>query len=230
MGKPTAGALTAGVSQGYCGAMRRHLLRLARTGGLFSGTRSGGIPGRAVSQLRMRYPHGTAPNVSLQPAYELRVLRPGDETAWTDLLNLCGQLGAWTLARLRSEMASYYVPDTQFFAVAQDGQLVSGAGVYQRTIVHWEVGWVATLPQHAGRGLGRAVTAAAVAAALKLPSRPICLFTDDHRSAAIKVYLRLGFHPDCHDPSHLDRWHRIIDGLGPAYELYHRAVAGRNRW
>jgi hypothetical protein len=56
--------------------------------------------------------------------------------------------------------------------------------------------------------------AAALASALALPPRPVWLFTDDHRDAAIRLYLRVGFVPDPHDPSHPQRWRVVYRRLG----------------
>ena len=101
-----------------------------------------------------------------------------------------------------------------------DAVLAAGAGVYERSPAGWEVGWVATQPKHRGRGLGRSAVTAAVISALALPARPVWLFTDDHRDAAIRLYLRLGFAPDFHHPSHPRRWHRVLQRLGPEFSAH----------
>jgi hypothetical protein len=46
------------------------------------------------------------------------------------------------------------------------------------------------------------------------------LFTDDFRTQAIKLYLRLGFVPDCHHHSHPGRWRILFEQLGPEYAHY----------
>lgn len=176
--------------------------------------------GEVLPQLRMVYtgPGSPDPGPPLVAPYRLRPYRPGDESAWIALLNGDGrrELGAWTPERLRVEILSHLVTGTQHFVWSGD-TAAAGAGVYERSPSCWEVGWVATLWQHRGRGLGRRVTAAAVAAALGLPSRPIFLFTDDFRLPAIRLYLDIGFLPDCIHPSHSDRWGAVFDQLGPRY-------------
>lgn len=168
----------------------------------------------------MRFGHSAPPPVeALDPAYSLRRFREGDEEGWVALLSGRGELGNWTLERLRAEISSFLVAGTQCFALC-DRKIVSGAGVYERSSACWEIGWVATSPDHRGRGLARHVCIAAVAAALELPSRPIWLFTDDFRTDAIKLYLRLGFLPDCHHDSHAGRWRTVIEQLGPEYAQY----------
>jgi len=170
-------------------------------------------------QLRMRLDLAEAPVVPpLPPGYRLQEFAPGDENRWVALLNGDGrgELGAWTLERLRAEVLAYLVPQTQWF-VWRDAELAAAAGVYERSPAAWEVGWVATHPEHRGRGLGRAVVTAAVRSALSLPPRPVLLFTDDHREAAIRLYLRAGFVPDCHHPTHAGRWQVVLGRLGPRY-------------
>ena len=143
----------------------------------------------------------------------------GDERGWLTLLNGGGELGHWTLERLGAECSSFLVANTQYFVLC-DGEIVSGAGVYERSSACWEIGWVATSPDHRGRNLARHVWVAAVGAALELPPRPIWLVTDDFRSHAIKLYLRLGFRPDCHHHSHPNRWRIRIEQFGPEYAEY----------
>ena len=108
-------------------------------------------------------------------------------------------------------------PGTPLFAL-QGERIVAAAGVYGRSVAgvtSWEVGWVACHPCHAGKGLGRAATAAAVQAALTLERRPIVLKTDDHRIAAVKSYLRLGFVPEYGHPTYPSRWEAVFAKLGP---------------
>ena len=174
----------------------------------------------SLPQLRMRFaPSAPPPVEALGPPYSLRRFREGDEGGWVALLNGRGELGNWTLQRLSAEITSFLVADTQYFVLC-DREIVSGAGVYERSSSCWEIGWVATSPDHRGRGLARHVCIAAAAAALELPSRPIWLFTDDFRTLAIKLYLRLGFLPDCHHHSHAVRWRTVFEQLGPEYAKY----------
>ena len=168
----------------------------------------------------MRFARNAPPPLeALETPYRLRRFREGDEIGWAALLNGRGELGSWTHGRLGAEISSFLVADTQYFVLC-DLEIVSGAGVYERSSVCWEIGWVATSPDHRGRGLARHVCIATVAAALELPSRPIVLFTDDFRTQAIKLYLRLGFLPDCHHHSHPGRWRILFEQLGPEYAHY----------
>ena len=172
-----------------------------------------------LPQLRMVYagPRPPEPGPELAPPYARTPFAPGDESRWLALLHGDGEggLGPWTLQRLRLDVLAFLVPGTQWFIWCGDA-IAAGAGVYERSPAAWEVGWVATHPAHRGRGLGQHVVAAAVDSALRLPSRPVWLFTDDHRLPALGLYLRLGFVPDCHHPSHQGRWQRLLGHLDPA--------------
>ena len=109
----------------------------------------------APPQLRMRFAQNAPPPLeALETPYRLRRFREGDEIGWAALLNGRGELGSWTHERLGAEISSFLVADTQHFVLC-DLEIVSGAGVYERSSVCWEIGWVATSLDHRGRGLAR---------------------------------------------------------------------------
>jgi len=66
--------------------------------------------------------------------------------------------------------------------------------------------WVGTDPDARGRGLGRAVTLAAMAHLRSLDRATVVLETDDHRLPAIRLYQTLGFEPVAWHESHAVRW------------------------
>ena len=179
-----------------------------------------GRKGNDKPQLLMWYPHSDSPPVGrTKEGYELRSYRDGDESAWAELLNDGGDLGIWTVARIEQELLKALLPGGQFFATMEE-TLIAGAGLYdgeKRGAACWEIGWVVTDPRHRGLGLARQVTAAAVAAALSQPPRPIFLMTDDFRIAAVKLYLKMGFAPDFDHDSYPHRWSRLGRELGPEY-------------
>ncbi|MEQ4203793.1 GNAT family N-acetyltransferase [Actinopolymorpha sp. B17G11] len=81
-----------------------------------------------------------------------------------------------------------------------------------------EVGWIAAHPDHGGRGLGRVITAAAVARLLDVGATEIYLRTDDYRLPAIKAYLRLGFVPHLWADGMVERWRTVCDRLDWPFE------------
>ena len=167
-------------------------------------------------QLLMWYRGGVPPPLPPLPRpCGWKPFEPGLVPSWIEMLNANGELGRWNEGRIRGEVASLAPGGQQL--VVDRGRVVAAAGVYDRAAAGapaWEIGWVACHPQYRGRGLGRQVVAAALVAALKLPARPIFLYTDDHRLPGISIYLRLGFEPDLGaEPSFAARWLRIRAAL-----------------
>lgn len=77
-----------------------------------------------------------------------------------------------------------------------------------------ELGWVASDPDHGGRGLGMAVCAAATSRLIGAGYRNIHLYTEDWRLPALKTYLRLGYCPLLYEPAQAARWQVICAQLG----------------
>ena len=183
-------------------------------------------------QLLMWYTHQPPFLDTLEEGYLLRSYREGDETGWVELLNANGELGRWSRKRIAAEIRGNLVPSAQFFVVT-GRRIVAAAGVYDSQWDGnkcWEIGWVASHPQHRGKGLGRQATAAALGMARSLQERPIFLKTDDFRIAAIKIYLQLGFVPDFADPSYEHRWQEIFSRLGNEFSAYRdRCLAAKRQ-
>ncbi|MCL5283427.1 MAG: GNAT family N-acetyltransferase [Armatimonadetes bacterium] len=75
------------------------------------------------------------------------------------------------------------------------------------------VHWVAVTPAFQGRGLGRAITLQALHRFYELGCQDAVLETQDHRLAAIRTYLKLGFIPEMRDETHPERWDKILQEL-----------------
>jgi mycothiol synthase len=174
-------------------------------------------------QLLMWYGTEKEPEIGpLASGYHLRPFEEEDEEGWCRVLNAHTDLGRWDIERVRGELEGDLVRQGQQFALAGE-VIVATAGVYSRQRPEgeaWEIGWVATRPEHRGKGLGGQVTAAAVKVALRQPRRPIFLLTDDARLPALKVYLKLGFVPDLRHSSYPERWRTIFGLLGDGYAVY----------
>lgn len=182
-----------------------------------------------MPQLLMWYEAKSEPVPGpLASGYHLRSYKEGDEEGWCRVLNAHADLGRWDLERVRGELEGALVRQGQQFVLAGE-EIVAAAGVYGRQRPEgeaWEIGWVATRPEHRGKGLGGQVTAAAVTVALRQPQRHIFLLTDDARLPALKVYLKLGFTPDFRHPSYPERWRRIFGALGDGYAVYRPQFPG----
>ena len=171
-------------------------------------------------QLEMIWPEARRdhpPAVSLSDEYLLRVLQEADYSAWSGLMNAVG-FGEWPPERIAAHRRG--VLPGGFFVVEHrpTGALVATANANHapndRHPEGGELSFVAASPQHAGHGLGRAVCAAVVRRFLGAGYSRIYLKTDDHRLAAIKVYLQLGFEPFLFNETMAARWAAVQQQLG----------------
>ena len=73
---------------------------------------------------------------------------------------------------------------------------------------------VCVLPEHRGRGIGRALVLASLHYFRDHGYRRAVLTTDDHRLAALRTYLALGFVPVLVAEDHRERWRKCLAALG----------------
>lgn len=73
--------------------------------------------------------------------------------------------------------------------------------------------YVATHPDHQGRGLGRATCTAVSRYLVAQGCKMVSLLTDDWRLAAIHLYLSLGYEPVMNREDMPDRWNAVINEL-----------------
>lgn len=160
-------------------------------------------------QLKMRRSLAGLPPLRLPAGITCRAMRPEEAGAWIDILNGCGELGDWDLARAEQALAGSIAPDRVLFLCAGEEPVATACVcLHERPegLREAEIGWVAVLPAHQGRRLGACVTLAACHAARALGFEDAFLLTDDRRLPALKTYLNLGFEPDCWHESHAERW------------------------
>lgn len=169
-------------------------------------------------QLHMLWPTGRpAPSVALPPEYELRLFRDSDEPAHLALMKRI-QLGTWENGEMLQRRPTI-LPGGFFVVIHKaSGKLVATAMAHHRpTALHpegGEVGWVGADPDHAGKGLGTAVVAAAVNRLIRAGYDHVYLSTDDFRLPAIKTYLKLGFEPMMYKDDMPGRWEAVKQTLG----------------
>jgi mycothiol synthase len=124
----------------------------------------------------------------------------------------------WDAARVHQELLDdKSVEDV--YLIREREQIVATASARLMPEEHPGAGylhWVATDPQLRGRGLGRAVTIAVMHRFAADGLTATVLETDDERLPAIKLYLALGYVPQYPDPTHMDRWSKILRALNAA--------------
>ncbi|MCD9021033.1 GNAT family N-acetyltransferase [Cohnella silvisoli] len=142
--------------------------------------------------------------------YRIRHFEPGDERNWEDLIRLSytrevdfGQkIGTYSLL----------FPDRILF-LCRGEQPVATATAWQTDKADdsgWYLHMVGVLPEYSGKGLGFAITIAALHKMREVGCELAFLETDDFRLPAIRIYLKLGFQPVYKDESHPARWERIV--------------------
>ena len=171
-------------------------------------------------QLQMVWPVSSpAPEPRVPEGYQLRQMRGTDDEAYLALMHKVG-FTDWSTASL-AEWRGKVLP-AGFFVIEHEatGKLAATAMVSHSPREGHpfaaEIGWVGGDPAHKGKGLGRAVVAAATARALRAGYERIYLLTDDERLPALKVYLDLGYEPHLCDSGMAVRWQAVRDTLGIA--------------
>lgn len=172
---------------------------------------------RRLPQLEMRRSDlDGLPSVALPSPYRLRTYRLGDESAYAAIMNT-GIGKDWTAESVRSFLIDrpQFDPRNLFF-VTFDGEPVGTACAWRLDPNERRVGYlhmVCVRPEHRGHGLGYWLTVQVLHRFKELGFSSAMLRTDDFRLAAIRQYLRLGFRPECTDPSHPDRWATVLASL-----------------
>lgn len=174
----------------------------------------------SVPQLQMMWPEerfATPPDVPLAAGYRLRTYRAGDEARFYEIMALSGWPG-WDDERLHTSWMGRIIPDGWWFAVheASDTIVASAMAVHDHSALHpfgGELGWVASDPAHAGKGLGGAVCAAVTRRFLAAGYHNIHLYTEHWRLPALKTYLKLGYVPLLYLPEMSELWRAICAQL-----------------
>lgn len=172
-----------------------------------------------MTQLNMVWPEQLTdcpPPVDAPDGYTIRPFAAGDEAGQVKVMKEAG-FETWNESQLEQWLQTA-LPDGVFVAVHDaTGDIVATASAaHKPTDLHpdgGELGWVAGSPAHSGKGLGRAVSSAALRRHLDEDCHRVYLLTDDWRLAAIKVYLKMGFRPFVFLPDMADRWRAALGKL-----------------
>lgn len=173
---------------------------------------------RELPQLVMRRADLSGlPELRLPEGYTLRSFRPGDEPHWERIV---AAAFGWNRSFGR-EIRSHFCfrPERVLFVCAGDIP-VATACAWQEP--EWEdncgyLHMVGVDPDHAGRGLGHAVSLAALERMALDGKTQAVLETDDFRLAAVKTYVKLGFRPVAGTERLDARWREVFRKLGLPY-------------
>lgn len=158
------------------------------------------------------------PNVRAPKGYALRTYRPGDEASLAGTLQTvgfrnCGRDAVLECLKNADRRAGSAVVEFEGLIVAST--FASRMATDRVSPVTGKPGnpgregvldYVATHPDHQGRGLGRATCTAVSRYLVKQGCEMVSLLTDDWRLPAIHLYLSLGFEPVMNREDMPERW------------------------
>ena len=158
------------------------------------------------------------PTVRLPEGYRLERAREGFEATWAGIINAAFGDENWTAASCREQFSGHerFEHEGMFFAVSPEGEAVATAFAWLDTPderVCGRVHWVGSLPEHRGKGLGRAVTLAVLHYFRASSFARAFLETESYRLPAIRLYLSLGFEPTPRDAEHEECWREIMEKI-----------------
>ncbi len=171
--------------------------------------------GQAKIQLEMVHYGGTAPfDLAVPDGYLLRQYQEPDRASYwrlfAEVFTTHSRLDNLHTAAIEG---GFHVVENE----ETDDVVASAVAAEYAREGHDELGslqWVMTDPAHTGRGLGKAVVAAATTTLAEAEYRRVYLSTDDWRLPAIHVYLELGWRPLIFAPDMEGRWSAVLKMLG----------------
>ncbi len=171
----------------------------------------------AMTNLLMRRPDllSLPPLPALPDHYTLRQMRREDTPAVAAVLDRAFVDETWDAARV-ADTLNERQGVKQTLVVDFRGRPIATASARLRPDRFPGSGylhWVAVDPDHQGRRLGFFVSLAVLHEFAALSCSDAVLETQDHRLAAIKTYLKLGFVPQYPGKTHTPRWEAVQAAL-----------------
>lgn len=159
---------------------------------------------------------------SPQADYRVRVYRDGDDSQLIELNRSDGEsmsVGQWR------DYLDQVLPEGLFVGEqVATGEIVATAGAVHNAKAGryyfpfgGELGYLIVAREHRRRGLGGAVSGAVVGRLLAAGYRNIWVCVQEHRVAAIRTYLAVGFEPFLYAAEVAQRWRDVCGELGVAY-------------
>jgi mycothiol synthase len=161
---------------------------------------------------------------AIPKGYSMRTYREGDEKHWARIIS--GAFGTECSADVFGrEIAEHEAfRGERVFFLTHKGKPVGTATAWIKPELGPLCGYVhmvAIVPEHTRKGLGKVLTGAVLAYFKKEGFGSAFLHTDEHRLAAIKTYLDMGFEPVIRDEGVRRRWLEVFRALRRP-ELAHR--------
>ncbi|MBQ7175815.1 MAG: hypothetical protein IJS08_00250 [Victivallales bacterium] len=154
------------------------------------------------------------PQLEVPEGFEIRALKHGDEEQYLAMRPMSG-FTEWDRAKLDEYLNGpakkvMLIVDKASGTFAQaasaEAYIEEGTGQF---------GWLLSNPAYRGRGLGRPISIATMQALKEVGFKRFVIFTDDFRVPALRIYLKLGWHPVYHADDMEGRW----DAIGKQLQL-----------
>ena len=148
------------------------------------------------------------PQLYVPNGFEIRSLRAGDEEQYLAMRPMSG-FTEWDRAKL-DEYLNGPAKRVMLLVDKSNGMFAQAASAESHIEVGTgQFGWLLSNPEYRGRGLGRPISIATMHALKEEGFRRFVIFTDDFRIPALKIYLKLGWHPVYHADDMEGRWDAI---------------------
>jgi GNAT superfamily N-acetyltransferase len=169
------------------------------------------MPAERRETVAFRWPAGaTVPEAARDSPYVIRVARDRSR------FELVQAAGGWLVTDEQwDRLTADLIPGSMLF-VESGGEPVATACAVARADGWSELSWVAVGVEHRGLRLGRLVCSALLQRLLSAGHTKIFGSTQDERTAALRTYLALGFHPVYREEK-VGRWIAICERTGHPY-------------
>jgi len=153
--------------------------------------------------------------------YCLRVFSNDDRAEIVELMQLAG-FQKWNFDVL--QQALYLcVPNGAFVLVeSKTNKIVAMMMARHVSDAEHQCGgridWLAVDPRYRGKSFGYIVASAATNRLIDINYGNIYVTTDDHRLAAIKTFLKIGFIPNVYRPEMYERWRKLCSNLNVPFQ------------
>ena len=174
------------------------------------------MPGKtlaAISIVMVRPSLEGVGDLPVPPGYRIRAFRPGDERWWARVETAAGEFAdeARALERFASEFGPHASEMTErcLLLESEGGEVVGTTTAWRdpgfQGKDYGRIHWVAVVPAHQGKGLGRLLVVKALLLLRRRHERAY-LTTQTSSWIAVHLYLTLGFVPFLTAPEQEEGW------------------------
>lgn len=157
----------------------------------------------------------------LPQGYLLRQLRDADERPYDDLFHLAfADERRYPEILERTLQGGFFVVEHLASRELVASCLAMRGGSSPRHPEAGQLGWLVTDPSHTRKGLGTIVSASVTNRLVAEGYPQPFLGTEDFRTPAIAIYLKLGWRPYVYRDDKESRWRNIFACLGRELELF----------